>query len=187
MDPPADAVKLIRMARQRSAGHASPVTAALLASREARAHASSGATAKCAQALDDAASLLSAQTASAVPPPSWAYWVTEAVLVADAGRSWLEAGLPERAIPLLQDGLRLFGGSQPRNRLLHGVSLAQAMLLTRQVDGAVQATDQALTLTIGQDSARVRSRLAELRTALATSAASQAIAAAGKIADLIHA
>jgi hypothetical protein len=187
MDSPADAVNLIRMARQRSAEQASPVTAALLASREARAHASGGSTAECAQALDDAAGLLSAQTASSVPSPSWAYWVTDAVLVADAGRSWLEAGLPERAIPLLQDGLRLFGNSQPRNRLLHGVSLAQAMLLTRQVDGAVQATDQALTLTGGQDSDRVRSRLAELRTALATSAGGQAIAVAGRIADRIRA
>ncbi|WP_250280658.1 MULTISPECIES: tetratricopeptide repeat protein [unclassified Frankia] len=102
--------------------------------------------------------------------------------VADAGRSWLEAGRPEQAIPLLDDGLRLFGHSQPRNRLLHGVSLAQAMLLTRQPDGAVQATDQALALTAGQDSGRVRTRLAELRTALAASTASQAIEAADRVA-----
>jgi hypothetical protein len=187
MDSPADAVKLIRMARQRSARQASAATAALLASREARAHASHGATAECALALEEAASLFGGQSASPILSPLWAYWVTEAVLVADAGRSWLEAGAPDKAIPLLQSGLRLFGDSQPRNRLLHGVSLAQSMLLTRQVDGAVQATDQALTLTASQDSDRVRSRLAELRGALATSKGSQAIAAAGRIADLIHA
>jgi hypothetical protein len=185
MDSPTDAVKLIRMARQRSAGQSSAATAALLASREARAHASSGATAECALALDDAACLFGGQSTSSIPRPSWAYWVTEAVLVADAGRSWLEAGVPDKAIPLLQSGLRLFGDSQPRNRLLHGVSLAQAMLLTRQVDGAVQATDQALTLTTSQDSDRVRSRLGELRGALTTSKGNQAIAAAGRIADLI--
>lgn len=187
MHSPADAVRLIRLGRQRSAGHPSPITAALLASREARAHASSGSAAECAQVLDDAAGLLGAQAASPDPPPSWAYWVTDAVLVADAGRSWLEAGHPGQAIPLLQDGLRLFGESQPRNRLLHGISLAQAMLLTRQADGAVQAVDQALTLTAGRDSDRVRSRLAELRTALVASAGSQAIEAAGRIADRIHA
>jgi hypothetical protein len=187
MDSPADAVKLIRMARQRSAGQSSAATGALLASREARAHASSGDTAECALALDDAARLFGGQSTSSIPRPSWAYWVTEAVLVADAGRSWLEAGEPDRAIPLLQSGLRLFGDNQPRNRLLHGVSLAQAMLLTRQVDGAVQATDQALTLTAGQDSDRVRSRLGELRGALNASNGGQAIAAAGRIADLIHA
>lgn len=187
MDSPADAVRLIRMARQRSAGQASAVTAALLASREARAHASSGASAECSQALDEAASLPSGQSAAPFPTPSWAYWVTEAVLVADAGRSWLEAGLPEHAIPLLEDGLRLFGDSQPRNRLLHSVSLAQAMLATRQVDGAVEAADQALTLAGGQDSDRVRSRLGELRGALASSKASQAITTADMIADLIHA
>ena len=66
-------------------------------------------------------------------------------------------------------------------------SLAQSMLLTRQVDGAVQATDLALTLTGGQDSERVRSRLGELRGALAASKGSQAISAADRIADLIHA
>jgi hypothetical protein len=187
MDSPADAVKLIRMARQQSAGKASAATAALLASREARAHASSGATAECSLALDEATSLFGGQSASPVPPPAWAYWVTEAVLVADAGRSWLEAGIPDKAIPLLESGLRLFGDSQPRNRLLHGVSLAQSMLLTRQVDGAVQATDLALTLTGGQDSDRVRSRLGELRGALAASKGSQAISAADRIADLIHA
>jgi len=187
MDSPADAVKLTRMARQRSAGKASAATAALLASREARAHASNGATAECSLALDEATSLFGGQSASPVPAPAWAYWVTEAVLVADAGRSWLEAGIPDKAIPLLEGGLRLFGDSQPRNRLLHGVSLAQSMLLTHQVDGAVQATDLALTLTGGQDSERVRSRLGELRGALAASKGSQAISAADRIADLIHA
>jgi len=187
MDSPADAVKLTRMARQRSAGKASAATAALLASREARAHASNGAAAECSLALDEATSLFGGQSASPVPAPAWAYWVTEAVLVADAGRSWLEAGIPDKAIPLLEGGLRLFGDSQPRNRLLHGVSLAQSMLLTHQVDGAVQATDLALTLTGGQDSERVRSRLGELRGALAASKGSQAISAADRIADLIHA
>jgi hypothetical protein len=34
-----------------------------------------------------------------VSPPSWAYWVTEAVIVADSGRSWLEARQPGRAHP----------------------------------------------------------------------------------------
>jgi hypothetical protein len=61
------------------------------------------------------------------------------------------------------------------------------MLLTRQVDGAVQAINQALTLAASQDSDRVRSRLGELRGALTASKGSQAIAAAGRIADLIHA
>jgi hypothetical protein len=187
MNEPADAVRMIRMARRQAAGDASAVTAALLATREARAHASGGADAACARAIDRAAALFGSQAASPVPTPSWAYWVTEAVLVADAGRSWLEAGHPERAIPLLQEGLGLFGGSQPRNRLLHNVSLAQSMLLAGQADGAVQAADQALALTAAQDSDRVRSRLAELRASLAASSGTQAIAAAGRISDLIRA
>lgn len=186
MKAPGDAVRMIRMARSRAAREASAVTAALLATREARAHASGGTATGCARAIDEAAALFDARTVSPVPAPSWAYWVTEAVLVADAGRSWLEAGHPERAVPLLQAGLGLFGDSQPRNRLLHGVSLAQAMLVAGQVDGAVQATNQALSLAGAQDSDRVRSRFAELRGVLAACSGTEATAAADRISDLIR-
>jgi hypothetical protein len=187
MKSPGGAIRMIKMARQRVAGHASAVTAALLASREARAHAVGGDAAACAGALDETTALFEARAVSPVAPPAWAYWVTEAVLAGDAGRAWLEAGFPGRAAPLLEAGLELFGDSQPRNRLLHGVSLAQCRLLTRQIDGAVHAANQALDLVGPQDSARARSRLAELGDRLAASRASAAIAAAGRINDLIHA
>jgi hypothetical protein len=65
------------------------------------------------------------------------------------------------------------------------VSLAQARLLAGQVDGAVQAAQEALDLA-GPTSARARSRLAGLRDALAASQGTQAIAAADRISDLIH-
>jgi hypothetical protein len=185
MKSPGDSVRLIRMARQRSAGQSSAVTAALLASREARAHAASGDAAACGRTIDDAGERFEARTTAQVPTPPWAYWVSEAVLVADAGRAWLEAGHPELAGPLLETGLSLFGDTQPRNRLLHGVSLAQARLLAGQVDGAVQAAQEALDLA-GPTSARARSRLAGLRDALAASQGTQAIAAADRISDLIH-
>jgi hypothetical protein len=141
----------------------------------------------CAQALDDAAELFRRRTTSPIPAPSWAYWVSEAVLVADAGRAWLEAGLPDRAEPLLTTGLMLFGESQPRNRLLHGISLAQCRLLAGAVDGAVHATDSALALVGPRDSARARSRLRELRAALASSGSNDAIRTADRIGDLVHA
>jgi hypothetical protein len=187
MNAPQDAARMIRMARSQAAAQASPVTAALLAAREARAHASVGAADACARAIDEAAAHFGSRAAARAPVPSWAYWVTEAVLVADAGRSWLEAGRPEQAIPRLRQGLALFGESQPRNRLLHHVSLAQSMLLTREVDGAVQAADEALALTAAHDSDRARIRLRELRASLAASSGTQAIAAADRISDLISA
>jgi hypothetical protein len=61
------------------------------------------------------------------------------------------------------------------------------MLLTGQADGAVQATERALGLAAGRDSDRVRSRLTELRTALAASGGRGAIDVAGRISDRIHA
>lgn len=182
---PGDALPMIRMARQ-AARDASPVTAALLASREARACAASGSVSDCARCIDEASALYESRPAAVTSVPSWAYWVTGAVLVADSGRSWLEAGQPARAIPLLEKGLSLFGTSQPRNRLLHEVSRAQAMLLVRDVDGAVEATGQALRLAPGQDSGRVRARLSDLRSKLARCTGSEARSAAGQITDLVR-
>ena len=102
-----------------------------------------------------------------------------------AGPGWRQAYL-KRPSHCCRAGCACSGTASPAIGLLHGVSLAQAMLLTRRVDGAVEATDQALTLTAGQDSDRVRSRLGELRGALAASKGSQAIAAADGSADLIQ-
>lgn len=188
MNAPGDAIRLIRMARQRAAGQASAVTRALLASREARAHAACGNTGACAQAIDQAASLYQNQAGSPVPAPPWTYWISEAVLVGDAGRAWLEAGFPAQAEPLLTAGLALFAGTQPRNRLLHGISLAQCRLSAGELDGAVSAADSALELIAGPgDSARARSRLTELRAGLAAAGSVQATRAASRITDLISA
>jgi hypothetical protein len=183
MGVPDDAVRLVRMARQGIGVETSGVVAALLASREARAHAVRGDTAACALALEDAETAFTERT-TATPP--WAYWVTEAVLAADAGRAWLEAGVPQRAEPLLERGLTLFGDDQPRNRLLHGISLAHARLALHDVDGGVDAADRALELLSTFDSARARSRLTELRTALVSTGATETERVALRIAELIH-
>ncbi|MFE7541610.1 hypothetical protein [Streptomyces platensis] len=158
---PEEALRLIRIARKGSAQEDMGIGQALLATREARAHASLGDEAACQRALDDAAEL--SRTGRPSAEPLWAYWLTPAVMVADAGRAWLELGRPERAEPYLTRGIDMLQGSQPRNLLLHSASLAEARLARCELDGAAAAATDALALAEHVSSQRARARLRALR------------------------
>ncbi|MGW7006544.1 hypothetical protein ACWGCW_27935 [Streptomyces sp. NPDC054933] len=155
-----EALRLVRIARKGSAGEPIGIAHALLATRQALAHASLGDAHGCQQALDEAARL--AEYVQPGQNPAWTYWVTPAVLKADAGRAWLELGYFERAARCLQRGLELFDEAQPRTRLLHYISLAEARLALRNVDGAAMAAAAAVDLAGRITSMRVRDRLTEL-------------------------
>jgi transcriptional regulator with XRE-family HTH domain len=133
---------------------------ALLATREARAHAGTGDASGCERSLADAGEWMA--QSSPGEDPEWVYWVTPAVLAADAGRAWLELGHARRAAVGLTRGLQLFGDTQPRNQALHLTSLAAAYLADSEVDGAVEAVDAAVALLPTSDSRRVRQRLSGL-------------------------
>ncbi|MGA5818808.1 hypothetical protein ACPC54_13240 [Kitasatospora sp. NPDC094028] len=156
-----EALRLIKIARQGIGGTPGGAVHALLATRQARAHSQLGQLDDCARALDEAATL--AESATDGTTPAWAYWVTPAVLAADAGRAWLELGRPAVAERHLLRGLHLFGDEQPRNRLLHTMSLAEARLRQRDLDGAAEATRQALGLRSYLESGRARQRMTGLR------------------------
>lgn len=156
-----EALRLIRIARKGTAREEMGIGQALLATREARAHASLGDEAGCQRALEEAAELSRSGRPSCEPP--WAYWLTPAVMVADAGRAWLELGRPQRAETHLTRGIDMLRGSQPRNLLLHSASLAEARLARCELDGAAQATADALALTETVTSQRAHSRLMSLR------------------------
>ncbi|MFE1173164.1 hypothetical protein [Streptomyces sp. NPDC058773] len=156
-----EALRLIRIARKGSAQEDMGIGHALLATREARAHAALGDEAACQRALDDAAALSGAGGPAA--EPLWAYWLSPAVMVADAGRAWLELGRPERAEEHLTRGIELLRGGQPRNLLLHSASLAEARLARRELDGAAEAATDALALAENVSSQRARARLTALR------------------------
>ncbi|MFG2092347.1 hypothetical protein [Streptomyces sp. NPDC048612] len=156
-----EALRLIRIARKGSAHEDMGIGQALLATREARAHAGLGDEAACQRALDDAAELSRTGGPSAEPP--WAYWLTPAVMVADAGRAWLELGRPDRAEGHLTRGIELLRGGQPRNLLLHSASLAEARLACRELDGAAEAATDALSLAENVSSQRAHARLTALR------------------------
>ncbi|GAA0338483.1 hypothetical protein [Streptomyces blastmyceticus] len=156
-----EALRLIRIARKGVENEPVGLGQALLATRQARAHASLGDRKSCERVLDEAAGLSDGREAGVGAP--WGYWLVPAVMVADAGRAWLETGRPDRAEENLAHGLELLGETQPLNRLLHHTSLAEARLARRDVDGAAAAADAALDLAEHTTSVRANVRLAGLR------------------------
>jgi hypothetical protein len=160
-----EALRLIRLARKGAGNRQPGRIRALLATRQARAHALLQDDTACAKALDEAAAAYDARSGS--DDPSWAYWVTSAVLAADAGRAWLELSRPDRAAENLVRGLQLFGETQPRNRMLHNASLAEARLASGDLDGAVVAAHDALTLAEQLTSGRAYVRLQAMQSGFA--------------------
>ncbi|CAL9327114.1 hypothetical protein [Streptomyces sp. SudanB182_2057] len=158
---PEAGLRLIRIARKGTDREDRGVHVSLLATREARARAALGDRAGCEHAVGEAAEAGSGGEQAAAKP--WASWVTRPVLLADAGRSWLELGCFQRAENYLVDGLLLFGDSQPRNQMLHATSLAEARLGRGEVDGAAEATEDALSLAGVMASQRAHVRLSGLR------------------------
>ncbi|MEU5647275.1 tetratricopeptide repeat protein [Streptomyces milbemycinicus] len=159
-----EGLRLIRIARKGSCKEDFGIGHALLATREARARARLGDKVGCVRTLNEAADLSQDNVSSADPP--WLSWVSPPVMVADAGRAWLELGDFRRAEQCLERGLELFGESQPRNRMLHWTSLAEARLGREEVDGAVEAAEEALSLAMVMTSQRAHIRLADLRRKL---------------------
>lgn len=158
---PDRALDLAVVARRGAAGWPGGAFQALLATRQARAHAGVGNAGRCERALAQAGEWI-AQAGQGDDDPDWVYWVTPAVLAADAGRAWLELGRARRAADGLAEGLRLFGEAQPRNRALHLTSLATAYLHDHQPQEAIEAVDAAIDLMPVSDSRRVRQRLSGL-------------------------
>ncbi|MFD7620905.1 hypothetical protein [Streptomyces sp. NPDC059802] len=157
-----EGLRLIRIARKGSSKEDFGIGHALLATREARARAGLGDEVGCIRSLNEAADLSQDSDPAADAP--WISWVTIPVMVADAGRAWFELGHFRRAEQCLVRGIELFGESQPRNRMLHWASLAEARLGRQEVDGAAEAAEQALSLAEVMVSRRARVRLSDLRS-----------------------
>ena len=153
------------MARRGARGLPGGTFQALLASREARVQARLGRRGRCENALEDARSAFAGRRED--DDPDWVYWVSSAVLAADAGRAHLDLGLPREAAADLSTGLVMFGSAQPRNRALHLTSLAQAHLLAGEVEEAATATDAALALARANQSRRITERLQGLLSSFA--------------------
>ncbi len=184
-DRPRHALDLIEMARRGARGLPGGTFQALLASREARVQARLGRRGRCENALEDARVAHAGRHQDG--DPDWVYWVSDAVLAADAGRAHLDLGLPKEAAGDLTSGIKLFGTSQPRNRALHLTSLAQAHLLAGDVEQAASATDAALALAVANESRRITERLQGLVRSFAAVPAPAAQQAAERVRTVLAA
>lgn len=178
-----DAVVILRTGRAGIRRHRGRVYA-LLASRQARGHALLGQEREMQASLEAAAA---AAANGAEADPKWSYWITDAVLTGDRGRSWLDVGRPDRAVRELESGLAAFGTSQPRNRALHHTSIALAYSTQGEYDAAAAATHQALDLANALASDRIYARIAELAPALSATDAAPAVEAVARVRDTLSA
>lgn len=174
------ALELAAAARRAAAGLPGGAFHALLATREARARAATGDALGCERTLEQASMWVA--TSRPGEEPEWVYWVTPAVLAADAGRASFELGDHRRAVDRLTRGLELFGQSQQRNQALHLTSLAAAHLSADDAEAAAAAVDTVLAILPVYDSHRVRQRLSGLLSLLTRAGAPGRLAA-----DRIHA
>lgn len=138
------ALRLLQTACKGMEGRTDCTVRALLLSRMARAYAQLGNARECARAL--AVSEQASENRDCLPAPSWGYWVTSATLVGDAGRAWLDLGRHDKAEAELDRSLRLLGDGQPRDRSLHLTSLAENRINGGNIEGAADATREAIRL-----------------------------------------
>ncbi len=173
--------QLIGIARKGSSGLPPSPGLALVASRQARVHALRGEPRQCRSRVDEAARLLAVSVPASVTP--WNSWVSDAVLLGDAGRDWLDLGLPadaERDLSMAIDGL---GQTLPVLRAVHLASLAEARRRLGRIGDAVDTALDALALARNHDSARSRSSLARLHATFAESPGAAAREVVARIGD----
>lgn len=157
-----EAVTLIDTARDRIVRDATPRLRALLASRQARAHAGAGDAAACGRALNDAESHLEAAT-SAATEPGWIYFFDEAELAAQAGACWVGLRQPDRARPLIDAALHTIDTDYVRDRTIYHVRSAEAYLQHRELHLACDELSIAIDLARQTDSVRCISTIRHAR------------------------
>ncbi|MPZ66701.1 MAG: helix-turn-helix domain-containing protein [Pseudonocardiaceae bacterium] len=162
-----EAVTLIDSARDQLGRNATPRLSALLASRQARAHARAGDATACGRALNAAESHLEAAT-SATTEPDWIYFFDEAELAAQTGACWVELNQPDRARPFIDNALHTIDASYVRDRALYRARSAEAYLQDRELHLACEELSTAVDLARQTGSVRVISTVRHTRQNMGT-------------------
>ncbi len=162
-----EAVTLIDGARDQLGRNATPRLNALLASRQARAHARAGDATACGRALNLAESHLEAAT-SAATEPDWIYFFDEAELAAQTGACWVELQQPARARPCIDNALQTIDASYVRDRALYHSRSAEAYLQDRELHLACDELSTAVDLARQTGSARTISTIRHTRQNMGT-------------------
>ncbi|GAA5176641.1 hypothetical protein GCM10023321_85530 [Pseudonocardia eucalypti] len=163
---PRDAVKLLGIAATALPAGASPRVKAILAMREARAHAMTGDQSAATRAIGQAERELGRANGSE-PTPVWAYWLNPAVLAGETGRTLVELGQLPQAVDQLDCGIGMLECGASRDRVLYGLSLAKAHATgTASTPGDLERACYAAVTVLPQlksvSSARCRNLLTDL-------------------------
>lgn len=162
-----EAVEILESATVEIRGKSTPRMAAMLAARHARALSKTGDRRGCARLLDAARDQLNAGAHDDDPPAL--YWVTHREVEMIAGSSALDLGDPAEALRRFTAAANTSAPSDdeyPRSDAIYLARAAEAHLGMRDLDGAVEAADQAMRCLGGVESARSSSTLTALRTKL---------------------
>jgi len=162
---PRDGVILAQRACHGAARVATPRVRAMLASREARAHALAGDRSACAVALGRAEEALG-QAHRGQDDPAWIYYFDEAELAAQAGACWLDLNKSREAEERLGEALRIQDPSYIRDRTLYHIRLASARLALNDVDYACTLAIDAVGLARRGNSPRSLAAIKEFRRGL---------------------
>lgn len=161
------ALALARTARATDETALTPLTRAMLATREARAHASLGNTNECLRALDDMRKSFDRNGAD--EEPVWLSYVDSVEIAAQEGACHLALGRADEAKTALNRALLLLDEHAPhriRDRVHYLSRLAKTHLLEAEVEQACHIAVEALSLSGTIGSPRVVDRLGEFREAL---------------------
>ncbi len=130
-----EAVSLIDSAEEQIRRSATPRLKAMLASGKALAYAKSGDAGACGRALTEAEKQLN-RARPGDAEPDWIYYFDESTLAGCAGACWIDLCEPDRARPLIDDGLAIIDAGYVRDRSIgysrssrayvHGDELDQA-------------------------------------------------------------
>ena len=162
-DKPADAIALVQAAQDTSRGIATPRITAILAMREAFAHAVLGDRAACHRALSEAHNAF--ETARrGDEDPAWARYFDEVKLTVDTGIARARLGEHASAAVLIEQALEQETGHGARVRAFHQLWLANTRLQAGEIQAACQIAGEAVAAAGHLESLRITEHIQGFRT-----------------------
>ncbi|WP_392900748.1 hypothetical protein [Streptomyces sp. LN699] len=167
-DKPADALALVSAAQDkaRAASRATPRVRAMLAMREAFAHAILGDRKATHTAISEAHSQFE-HICEGDPDPPWVTYFDEPKLIVDTGIAHGRLGEVAIAEPMIADALAREDPANQRGRAFHAFWLAQTQLQRGKLDQACHTAIEALVPAAAVSSERVTGHLREFYEQLA--------------------
>ncbi|MBV7245686.1 helix-turn-helix transcriptional regulator [Streptomyces sp. MW-W600-10] len=161
-DKSGDALALVTSAQDqaRAAAGATPRVLAMLAMREAFAHATLGNHSATHAAISEAHTYFG-RISTGDPDPAWVAYFDEPKLIVDTGIAHGRLGEAALAEPLIADALRREHASNHRGRAFHAFWLARTQLQRGKLDEACHTAMDALAPAAAVSSQRVAGHLKE--------------------------